>query len=584
MPSVRNNGWITITGNEISDLKKQYGTFVGIPETEQHIYYGNAEIKIDNPHSTTHSTVYSLKKIKLNFGYNEIHDIDQNWGRFIGEIQSYMNSHEINIDDPDTAYYYVNKPFVINESCVIFYDDSSKTSIAGSKYQNYAVILVDEFAVPNVIRITADYSGAIIPVGEQFEEDKLLVSAIYDDGSSVKITSNYVIEPPDKVVTKLGSNVFTVYYSDPENDVNTASFIVQGCRNLQSIRGYYDGDAVPYNKEAEKKYFVIIAHYTDGTESTVTDYTFTNGNIVSKENEGVIDIFYQGRTCQVEVPIFEVTSSRLIAVYNGPNVEVGHDYQIGYLNIKIFYASDTEINKSYYETINIEDCVVSDRTVTEIGANSFTVSYNGQFGTITTTFTVVGFIPDVKPTDIQATYTGPGVYQGGTFDLERVICNIYYNDGTIRTVKNFTVDTNIIQNIGSNEITVTYTEDATTLTDLIYINGLENDSTTGVNVFPANLKNKYPRATVLNNRYRGPAEGMKTDDFARMIIENLRELYKIYEQLNKEYNELIVQVAGESCTKNITLNNVSYVDNQLDDILNSDKYTTGIYKSEDKVK
>lgn len=589
MLNVRTNGWCRIEGCEISNLDKEYGILHNIPNNEQHIYYGHPEIQIENPYSTTHSVVYCVKPIDTAFGYSEINDIDDNWNQFVSNIQTWMGSNYVDTSDPDTGYYYVGKPFNVSKSSVIFYDDSSKSSTAGSRYGHYAIVLVDEYAVPNVINITAKYKGDAVPVGEELDTNQLEVVAQYDDGNEIKIDNHngstpYTLEPADKIVTQLGANVFEVYYIDPEGDVNKTTFIVQGIRNLQSIAGYWDGGMVAYGKEAQKKFFVVIGHYSDDTESTITDFEFPNGNIVTETNDGLIDIFYKGRTCQIQVTPFKVKLSRLIAYYNGPQVEVNHNFQPSYVQVKIYYSAGGDVGNSYYETINVEDCKISDTLVSKEGVNTYNISYEGQLGVITTSFTVVGFIPDLKPTDIQVTYTGPGIYQGRTFDLERVICNIYYNNGTIKTVKNFVVSTNIIHDVGPNVITVTYNENTTTLTGEIIVNGLENDSTTNNNIFPTSLNNNYPRATILNNRYRGPAEGIKTNDYARMIIKNIQELYSLFTNIEKQYNQIISDVAGDTSIKITTLNSVSFMQHQLNAILKDDHYTTGIYKSEDKSK
>jgi hypothetical protein len=589
MLNVRTSGWCRVEGCEISNLDREYGVLHNIPNNEQHIYYGHPEIQIENPYSTTHSVVYCVKPIDTAFGYPEINDIDDNWNQFVSNIQTWMSSHYVDTSDPDTGYYYVGKPFNVSKSSVIFYDDSSKSSTAGSRYNYYSIVLVDEHAVANVINITAKYKGDAIPVGEELDTNQLEVVAQYDNGNEVKIDNHngstpYTLEPADKIVTQLGANVFEVYYIDPEGDVNKTTFTVQGIRNLQSIAGYWDGGLVAYGKEAQKKFFVVIGHYSDDTESTITDFEFPNGNIVTETNDGLIDIFYKGRTCQIQVTPFKVKLSRLIAYYNGPQVEVNHNFQKSYVQVKIYYSAENNVGNSYYETVDIENCEISDTLVSKEGVNTYDISYEGQLGTITTSFTVVGFVPDLKPTDMQVTYTGPGIYQGKTFDLERVICNIYYNDGTIKTVKDFVVNTNIIHNVGPNVITVTYNENSTTLTEEIIVNGLENDSTTNNNIFPTSLNNNYPRATILNNRYRGPAEGVKTNNYARMIIKNIQELYALFTDIEKQYNQIISDTAGDTSIKITALNNILFIQNQLDTILKDDHYTTGIYKSEDKSK
>ena len=588
MLNVRTNGWCRIEGCEISNTAREYGILNSIPNDEQHIYYGHPEIQINNPYSSTHSVVYCVKPIDTAFGYNSIHDIDNNWNQFVSNIQTWINSHYVDTSDPDTAYYYVGRPFNVSKSSVIFYDDSSKSSTAGARYSHYTIILIDEYATPNVISITAKYEGEAIPVGEEFNTNYLKVIAQYDDGNEIKIDNHngsapYTIDPSDKTITKLGANVFEIYYIDPQGDVNRATFTVQGIKNLQSIAGYWDGGSLSYGQEAQKKFFVVIGHYTDDTEATITDFEFPNGNTVSNANRGLIDIFYQGRTCQIQIPIFEIKSSRLIAYYNGPQVEVNHHFQTSYIQVKIYYSGDNNnINNSYYETIDVEDCEILDTLVAHEGVNTFNISYEGRLGVINTAFTVVGFIPDLKPTDIQVSYTGPGVYQGNTFDLERILCNIYYNDGTIKTTKNFIVSTNIIHDIGPNVITVTYTENSTTLSTQITINGLENDSTTNNNIFPTALNNYYPRATILNNRYRGPAEGIKTNNYANMIVKNVITLYHLFASLETQYNQIISDIAGNDSIKITTLNDVTYMQYKLNNLLKDDHYTTGIYKTEEE--
>jgi hypothetical protein len=581
MPDVRTKGWARIEGCQISDLYKQYGTFTGIPNAEQHIYYGTPEIQFTNPYSSTHSVVYTVKSIKNYFGYNQIHDIDQNWANFKNSIQSWMQNNPIDQSDVDTAFYYVGKPFTVNTSCVIFYDDSSKASITGSKYRYYFIVLVDEYAIPNVISINAEYKGDAVPIGEEIDEDYLTVTAVYDDGNSIKIDTGYTLEPADKIVTQLGANLFTAFYVDPEDEVNSATFLVQGCKNLTSISGYWDGDLVAYRKKADRKYFVIIAQYSDDTQSTVTDFEFPNGNTVTELNHGLIDIFYKGKSCQVQVTPFEVKLSRLIAFYNGPQVEVGNEFQTQYLTIKVYYSSGEEIERSYYDTITVDDCVLEDKLVSKEGVNTFDISYENEFGLISTSFAIIGFIPDVKPVDMEVSYNGPAVYQGKTFDLERILCNVYYNNGTIKTVKNFTTSTNVINEVGSNEIMIYYIEGTTSISKPVWIEGIEIDTTTDNNFYPTSLVNNYPVATILNNRYRGPAEGVKTNNYAGMIINNINELYKIFNDLEKQYNSIMDSVAGETGIKITTLNNVSFMKQELNNILNDYHYSTGRYKSED---
>lgn len=581
--------WCTIEGANITDLRKEYGSLNNIPNDQQYVYYGNPEITLQNPTSLTHAVVYSAQSISDLFNLNSITDINAHWSDLIKGINQWMQKNNINTDESHTDYAIKNRTFTLDQSTVLFYDDSDKNSQTGSVYTHYAIILIDEYAVPAVKTIIAEYKGGEVPITEDINLDLVHVYAVYEDGNQLeikkgayKIDNAHTTEPDDIIISKLGSNIFNIAYIADDDSVFTTSIIVQGIKKLESIKGEWNGGKVVYGQEAKKEFFKIIAVYTDGSEKVVTNYTFTNTNIVTKTNKGLIDVAYQGKTCKVQVSIFEVTSSRLIATYNGPNVEVDHNYQKSYVQVRICYKSNDAINNFYYEDVNLEDCIIKDTKVTKEGINYFDISYTGLLGEITTQFSVVGFIPDVKPTNITATYNGSALYIGQTIDTERIICNVYYNDGTIKTTKNFTLNVNIIKNEGDNNIVITYSENSTTINDTIIITGIKPDSTTKNNIHEVSLNNYYPSATYENNRYRGPAEGVKTNNVSMMITNNIKDLYNIFKVLETSYNTLVDKVMNSNSTNIRTLNVINNSDNEINLLIKDKHYSTGTYKLEDK--
>ena len=594
--SIRKVGWARIEGAEIQDLYKEYGTFSHLPNEQQHVYYGAPEIQLENPFSTVHSAVYKKVSIEHYFQLDQINLIDQYWGtggnldlkkNIENALAGVDTGHYANIDinDQYTDFYVVGKPFVVTESSVIFYASSDMVNVSGARYDNYFIVLIDEHATPRVVNIEAKYEGAAVPVNTTFDEEQLKVYTVYDDGNKVKIDTGYTIEPANKLVLNLGENPFEISYIDAEYEVNTVTIIIEGCRNLQGIRAEWEGTQVAYGKPADTKFITVIAYYSDEFEQTVTDYTFPNGNIVSKTNEGNIDIYYQGKECTVTVPTFEVKKQRIIAYYNGPKVEINHNYLKQYVNVKAYYQSADEIGKSYYEDIDIEECLFEENTlVTEEGNNSFSLTYEGILGVETTTFSVIGFSPIVIARALEATYTGPSVLVGKSIKKESIICNIHWSDGSTTPTNQFSMSTNIIQEVGNNEITISYTDGRqNTVKDVLVVTGLDIEQTTENNLFPTELTNNYPKATILNNRYRGPAEGVKMNNVARDIISNIKELYEIFTLLEKQYNDIISYVEGQESLKILTLNDVKHMDNQIYYLLNDNHYSTGTYKSEDIV-
>ena len=342
----------------------------------------------------------------------------------------------------------------------------------------------------------------------------------------------------------------------------------------------YDGPSIGYGREALKKYFIVIAKYSDGSSSTVTDFTFPSGNIVSENNCGVITIFYKGFYTTVIVPTYDVSSSRLIAYYNGPNVEVNHDFDTKYCNIKIYYKSEDEIN-TYYEDIKPELCTFSGTTIDHEGVNHITVQYTGKCGPVSTTLIVIGIKPEVVLNFIEATYTGSPVVVDKAFSIERVICKAHYSNGAVVQVRNFSISSNIIQYVGLNEYTVTYKEKDVTATTIFSVIGLEKDDTTETSYAPIYLQNNYPEATRLNNRYRGPAEAYKYDSVNKMLVENITTLYNLYASIEKNFNELVENVNGNNCVKCQTLNTIGALEDGTSSWINDKRFSTGSYKKED---
>lgn len=558
-------GWCRTEGTPIPDLQKEYGTFTNLPASTK-VFYGTPEIQIYNPYSTVNGCVYKIVPLSTFGGYTTIKDIDANYS----DILQGINNYDKTVDTEHGSIYYY-EPFVVEESCVIFHTDSTRTT-----FDQKAIILIDQFATPEILTITAKYIGGPVPIGEKFDLDNMQIYAIYSDGNKALIKQGYTVEPEDQIITVLGSNVVKITYVTPTGNIYQASVIVEGVKNLVGIQAFYDGPAVSYGQEALKKYFVTVAQYSDGSSATVTEFSFPSGNVVSETNGGIITIFYKGFYTDVEVPTYEVSSSRLIAFYNGPNVEVGNPFDTKYAQIKIYYKSADEIN-SYYEDIDPGLCIFSTTMVDHEGVNQILVQYVGKAGPVSTYMIVIGIKPEVQLNFIEAEYTGPEIIQGKSYSVERVIVKAHYSNGDVVQVKNFSVNSNIVNFVGLNEYEVTYKEKDTTVTTTFGVIGIERDSTSDTNYTPISLQNHYPEATRVNHRYRGPAEGMKNDKVNMMIFENIAALYKVFRDIEIAFNELSDAVGNNNAIKYRTLNNIERLEDGVDKWLNDDRFTPGKY-------
>ena len=562
-------GWCRVEGMPIPDLEKEYGTFTNLP-SGQKVFYGTPEIQINNPISIVNGCVYKIVPL-TEFGYSTILEVDANFATLQNKIQTYDKTIDT---DHGSIYYW--EPFTVNESCVIYHADSTKKT-----FDNAALMLIDQHATPEIIAITGSYKGGGVPVGEAFDIKMLELYVIYADGNKARLLDNYTTDPADKIITVVGSNVVKINYTTPTGKALTTTVIVEGIKNLQGITALYDGPHVGFGNEALRKYFIVVAQYSDGSSATVTDFSFPSGNIVSETNGGVLQIYYKGFYTDVVVPTYAVSTSRLMAYYNGPNVEVGHDFDIKYCKIKIYYASADGLHDRY-EDIDSSLCTFSTTMVDHEGVNQITVQYVGQAGPVNTVMVVIGIKPEIVLTFIEAQYTGPEIVVGKSYSAERVICKAYYSNGSIVQIRNFSLNSNVVQYIGPNEYIVTYKEKDTTVTTTVTVIGLPKDSTTESGYSPVSLQNNYPEATRLNNRYRGPAEARKHDNVDNMIQENLLALYNIFANIEQNFNELVESINGNNSIKVRTLNEVQHIEDIQYKWMHDERFAEGKYKQEVK--
>lgn len=562
-------GWCRVEGMPIPDLEKEYGTFTNLP-SGQKVFYGTPEIQINNPISIVNGCVYKIVPL-TEFGYSTILEVDVNFATLQNQLQTYDKTVDT---DHGSIYYW--EPFTVNESCVIYHADSTKKT-----FDNVALILIDQHATPEIIAITGSYKGGGVPVGEEFDTKMLELYVIYADGNKARLLDNYTTDPADKIITVVGSNVVKINYTTPTGKALTTTVIVEGIKNLQGITALYDGPHVGFGNEALRKYFIVVAQYSDGSSATVTDFSFPSGNIVSETNGGVLQIYYKGFYTDVVVPTYAVSTSRLIAYYNGPNIEVGHDFDIKYCKIKIYYASADGLHDRY-EDIDPSLCTFSTTMVDHEGVNQITVQYVGQAGPVNTVMVVIGIKPETVLTFIEAQYTGPEIVIGKSYSAERVICKAHYSNGSIVQIRNFSLNSNVVQYVGPNEYTVTYKEKDITVATTITVMGLPKDSTTESGYSPVSLQNNYPEVTRLNNRYRGPVEARKHDNIDKMIQENLLALYNIFANIEQNFNELVESVNGNNSIKVRTLNEVQHIEDTQYKWMHDERFAEGKYKQEVK--
>lgn len=514
------------------------------------IWYTNVEVQFQNPNVNDfiHGVNYKIRKFS-EFGLNTIEDINSKFAETVEAMKQDMIMNE-------GALFY-KEPLVITESCVICFNDALEKNLT-----RHIVIIKDDNADKHLVALTALYEGEEITVGETFNRDKLTVTGYHKDGYKVEFTpESYKIFNIDgtetDIVSKFGVNVFIVQVTYGEN-ILTAEFAVTGLREIESIEAEYVGNPVALKKRPKKKDIIVTVKYTDGYSSTVTDWTYSKGNTVTNTNKGILEIYYLGFTCNVNVNYYSATPTQLKAFYNGPRVELNKEFSLEYLTVKIYYEDG---KNSYWETLDSNYYTLDTQKITLERSNIITVTYTTNNGDVlTTNFIVEGFLPEKEISFITAEYVGPPVRLNKSFNPERVICKVHWNDNTVTTVTDFSVNKTYIDILGDNEIILSYRDKTCTFT----VKGVEPETTTENSYSPTEIDLMYPEATRINHRRRGPMESEKNDNYNRFVYDNIVNLFYIYNYLEKSFKELYSDINSIYNTGTGTLNACSIINDKID--------------------
>ena len=360
---------------------------------------------------------------------------------------------------------------------------------------------------------------------------------------------------------------------------------VQGIKNLNGITAEYDvyGPRVAEGHAVDTRYVIVYAQYTDGTIATVSNFTFPDGKVVSQTNGGVLTVEYKSYTTTVTVPMFAINTGRLIAFYNGPDVEVGHEYQKHYVTVKVYYESDNAFADSYYEDVPYDDSGLEYSTdiVEYEGTNQIQLKYQSKVWELITYFTINGFYPEKRALSMEAAYVGPEIEVGKSYSIERVIAKIHFSDGTVTEIKNFGVSGNVITEIGPNEFTASYTYTGTSHSDHLEctfaVIGVAPEDTTKSGYVPIQLANNYPESQRTNNRYRGPAEAMKHEALSMELIHNLIKIYRIFADIENDFYSVSNQINSDMSVKVQTICTVQDMDDMIDSYITDEQYSIGTF-------
>lgn len=210
----------------------------------------------------------------------------------------------------------------------------------------------------------AIYHGDKIPVGNKYNKSDVEVRVRYHDGSFSEPLSENEWNESSLTVTYIGMNEFKAYY----DNLHT-TYEVDGISNLLRISAVYKGHNIPIGERYDKRDVDVTAYYSDGTTRLLDIDDWTESSLTVEEiGKNSFTASYEGLEAEYNIKgILEAVE--LVAIYKGPDIEVGHDYKKEDVKVTVYY------HNGVYKELNTKQWGASDITVTKVGDNVFTAYY-----------------------------------------------------------------------------------------------------------------------------------------------------------------------------------------------------------------
>ncbi len=249
-----------------------------------------------------------------------------------------------------------------------------------------------------IISITARYMGKPIGIGGAYSKDDVIVTAQDSNGNVFQLTSDDWTVDSVKV-TKKGNNTYTVSY-DTGGAILTTPLTVPGERRIGLIEAEYVGPSVLVGDEFDTSYVTVTAYYADDihkTEGFEVIPSYYSTRKVKQLGDNKISVTYvdpdqDDKTFSDYIVVNGYKAiSEITAVYTGPDIIVGEDYDKKDVVVTLYYEDGTMGNPKSKNTAVTENFTVDSTLVTKKGENPYTATYKDPFGnSYTATFKVNG--------------------------------------------------------------------------------------------------------------------------------------------------------------------------------------------------
>ncbi|MCD8214808.1 MAG: bacterial Ig-like domain-containing protein [Clostridiales bacterium] len=401
---------------------------------------------------------------------------------------------------------YTYSPSIItsNTSEIVIGKDGCTTAVK---------ITVSEKALKS-ISVTTAPTKTVYVAGESFDSSGMVVTGLYNDGSSEEIT-DYVVSN-----TTMTSGTNLVYITYDNLYATTAVTVTDKTLTGITVTSQPSKTSYVAGENFDTNGMIITAEYNDGTSEEITNYSYspvslstsdtsvmvTYGNyfvtipvsVVAKEITSIEVINFPDKTVYIEGETFDDDGMIIEATFNDGSTSylASNEYSFTSdpLTTADFYVTVTAGSASAFVPVRVINKTITGITVTEypdkvsyISGQSFDASgmtvvaeYNDGSTAIISDYTVSpetvtsdtteiviskdGYsdtvkisVSDIALTSIAVT-TSPSkisYYAGQTFDSSGMTVIGYYNDGSSEEITDYTISNPILTS-GTSLVYITY--------------------------------------------------------------------------------------------------------------------------------
>lgn len=333
----------------------------------------------------------------------------------------------------------------------VTYDNKEKTKTGKDLVKKIIIPKTNEY----FDKMEASWNGASrYYVGDEIKKGEITLSVVYwkitPQGNrqvTRTITQNQFTITPSSI-TADGPNNITVEYRGRKTNV-----IVRGS-GPKELEVTYSGDQnIVVGSLVDTKKIKANIVYTNNEKKAVknTDLIFENLE-VKAPGPHIVTVKHGNLTGSLTVNGIPKAVEKISVKYTGLDLVVGSRIDPSKITVEITYNDKSKEKITTGFTISPE-------TVSQVGANTITVTYQGYSDTVIIKGT------EVLPTSITATYNGGTVIEGQTLNKSSILVTAYYPDGKNKTVSDFDLSVETMNKVGMQEVVVKYKN----LTSTIYV-------------------------------------------------------------------------------------------------------------------